>query len=109
MINGAEEVTEGDTCDCKNVKPMQDWVKDPSKNEEMCHPCMIGLPANWYEEILREDGRVDLADELLAHRTGVEATADTVSAKMDDIKKRVDQPLKEKLLELDCFTQCADS
>lgn len=109
QIEEQEGINEGDTCDCKNTEPMADWVNKPEKNPDMCHPCMIGLPANWYETELKEQGRADLAEELEQHRTGPDATADSVAAKMDDIKQRVDQPLRDRLLELDCMTQCADS
>jgi hypothetical protein len=97
------------TCNCKDIKPMKDWATSPSKNKKMCHSCMIGVPANWYEAELRDNGRGDLADELESHRVSETATAESVAKKMDDIKDRVDQPLKERLLELDCTTQCADS
>ncbi len=102
-------MSEGETCNCKDVKPLSEWVQEESKNPDLCHPCMLPLTGTWYEEALAEAGRGDLAEDLSRLRSGENATVEVVAAFMDSLKEKVEGPLKERLIELDCATQCADS
>lgn len=99
----------GEQCQCQSLPPLREWIGKPSKDPDLCHPCMLPLTANWYEEALEEGGRADLARELSTLRTKKNATVEETAAFMDSVKEKVSPELKARLVELDCSMQCADS
>lgn len=89
-------------CKCPvPLQPMEAWIE--GGEEEECRPCMLGPVVQWYESELREQGSPDLADDLV--RAAQEATPAALARKLDTIKEKVGDSLRERLREFDCAAQ----
>lgn len=94
-----------ENCGCSNVIPMGDWVKQESKNPDICTGCIVGVVASWYKEELTERNLTDQANELLALGTNPEGSPEAVAQKLDSIKAAVDSSVRCRLLDFDCQAQ----
>lgn len=96
-------------CSCGSTMTLEEWVRRPAKNPEMCHDCMLPITVGWYEDVLRERGATDLLDQLqqqVINNSSV--TAEGTARVMDQIKASAPPDIRERLRQLDCMTQCAD-
>ena len=83
------------------LKPMKEWVGDPAQAN--CRPCTLGPVAQWYTDELRENKKGKLADEI--EQVAENGSPEDVCEKLDEIKTKVEEPLRERLLDFDCAAQ----
>jgi len=93
---------------CESTVPMAEWIQKDPNNPDICRPCMLGLTANWYEDELKEQGKEDIASDLLQFRQTEGVEPIQVAQKLDEIKEQAEEPLRNRLLEFDCATQLYD-
>lgn len=98
-----EEVAEEETGSSCNPVPLKQWMKEDDAPGKECRPCVLSVGMSWYHSELTERGLTDLAQEL----EGIKDTGDPeeVASVMDEIKDRVPDEVKTRLLEFDCSMQ----
>jgi hypothetical protein len=100
-----------ETCDCPiELETMEDWVQ--GEDPDLCRPCMLAPVAAWYKEVLEENGRQDLLEQMekTAETLDMEDTdqALTFAKELDRIKESVEGPVRERLKGFDCLAQTFD-
>ena len=79
-------------------------MKQDPQTPEICRPCMIGVTASWYVDELKERGLEEMASQF--ETSAMEAdNPEAVGRLMDDVKEKVPEPVKCRLIEFDCTTQ----
>jgi len=95
------QVLEGQKPECPvKLAPMEDWI---GEDAPFCRPCILPVNISWYKDELKNRGMAELAGEI-------EKAQDTqdpaqVCKVMDEIKGKVPNDLRYRLLEFDCATQ----
>ncbi len=93
-------------CTLKEIKSIEKWLEEgKTKNEEgeNCPPCLLAPLGSFYLGVLEENGLKKEAEglqDIWKDQDGVKA-----ARMMDDIKKRVPEEIRKKLLEIDCSAQ----
>lgn len=96
----AEEVKpEEDPCAC--TIPLKEWME--LGDEDLCRSCMLAPLTQWYRDELVEQGLGDIAKEI--EEAGEREGPVELSQKLDEIKERVSDDVKERLREFDCEAQ----
>ncbi len=93
-------------CTLKEIKPIKDWLAaGKTKNElgENCPPCLLAPLGSFYLGILEENNLVAEAKGL--QDIWKDQDGEKAAELLDDIKTRVPENVKAKLLEIDCAAQ----
>ncbi len=99
-----EEATKEATPKCSvELIPMAEWVQKENDDPARCNPCMLAPVLQWYRETLKEAGLIDRAANL--EKLVSEAEPLTICKELDNIKKDVEAPLRERLMDFDCAIQ----
>ena len=88
--------------------PMADWIKSNGNGGgegEDCKPCMLAPIVSWYKDVLDENGKTNLSNELVESANDKSGNSITICKKLDDIKSQVDESLRERLMGFDCAAQ----
>jgi len=88
---------------CENTKLLKIWIKE--KNQKICRPCTLPILVQWYTSELKEVGKEDVGKNLVVLTEKENVTPDEVAEELDNIKEKVDGPLKARLKEFDCTIQ----
>ena len=85
------------------LRPLAEWIKGEGGPGGLCRPCVLPVVMAWYEQELAERGLGELASEIEA----VRQTGDplVVASRLDSIKERVEEPVREVLRGFDCEAQ----
>jgi len=89
------------TCKSK-VKPVSEWIKE-EPTDKHCPPCLISGLTSLYAGALQQAKKQKLYDELDEQFASQDIL--TIAQTLDKIKTRVDDNLRNELLNLDCFVQ----
>jgi hypothetical protein len=84
---------------CKDVRPMGVWIKEPTKD---CRPCTLGVVASWYRDTLNQNNMAEKARDLEAKAEQLDPVA--FCEELDRIKEQTPE-LREDLLNFDCAAQ----
>ncbi len=82
---------------------MEAWLQEP--DDKKCRSCMLAPVTSWYYEELKEQGKPELAAEV---EKATEGDTLTLCKVLDNIKGKVEEPLRERLKEFDCLAQSFD-
>lgn len=85
---------------CPQAKPMEEWIKRDGKN---CKPCMMGPVTAWYIEELNENRQHNLAKQV--ETSAVKSSPQELCKTLDEVKSKVEEKLRERLLDFDCAAQ----
>ena len=83
-------------------KPVEQWIQQ-EETPEHCPPCLLQPLGDMYVGVLEEASAVDQIASLKEAWKSKDAL--TIARAMDKIKTEVGEPLKNKLIDLDCMTQ----
>jgi len=83
-------------------KPVEAWIQQP-ETDEHCPECLLQPLGNMYLGALEEANAIKQIDSLKEAWKSKDLL--TIARTMDRIKDEVGEPLKNKLIDLDCFTQ----
>ena len=95
------QVLEGQKPECPvKLAPMEDWI---GEDASFCRPCILPVNISWYKDELKNRGMAELAGEI----EKAQDTQDPVQVckVMDEVKGKVPNDLRYRLLEFDCATQ----
>ncbi len=88
---------------CKTPpKSIEEWIQQP-ETPEHCPPCLIQPLGDMYVGTLEEADAKDKVADLKKAWSSHDVL--TIARAMDKIKTEVGEPLKNKLIDLDCMTQ----
>jgi hypothetical protein len=88
---------------CKTPpKPVEQWIMQ-EETKEHCPPCLLQPLGDMYVGVLEEASAKEQIDSLKEAWKSKDAL--TIARALDRIKTEVGEPLKNKLLDLDCITQ----
>lgn len=91
------------------LRPNKEWLEDENENDDTCRPCAIAVLVSEYQNVLAKNDREDLSKEIA---TALDKFGDNddpitgVAQLLDDIKGKVDKPLRRKLEKKDRKAQC---
>ena len=90
---------------CPDLKEMADWIKEPEKDGSDCKPCLLGVVAQWYRDILQEAGNAEAVARIERISDNPEATPESLCEEFDRIKRESPEELQKRLQDFDCSAQ----
>ncbi len=88
-------------------EPMETWISLEFGPDGECRPCRMAPAASMYLGVLEKENLPDAAKQLEDAYESEDPL--TLAKAMDSIKVSAKEPIKQKLKEIDCFTQSYQS